>query len=264
MRIGKIALVLFLYYALGCTTYAAFNDVSLETATALNVGEYTLTIEGSTATLSSITVTATSLVVSLESESSIEIASADRVTLAHDADESLVTYTTACDGTESRLELSAIGSSVVTITPSGTCTPSTSGNTGTRLPQRTNTDESPSAPSGTTSYATLLEQLQSLVAALRRLGVEPSEAVRSLIDGTFQSYLRDLTFGSTGEDVRRLQQYLIANATGPNRDVLARIGVTGFFGTATQAALAEFQERVGIAPALGYFGPKTRAYILAH
>jgi peptidoglycan hydrolase-like protein with peptidoglycan-binding domain len=36
------------------------------------------------------------------------------------------------------------------------------------------------------------------------------------------------------------------------------------FGVSTQAALAKFQKSVGIAPAVGYFGPVTRTYVNSH
>ena len=36
---------------------------------------------------------------------------------------------------------------------------------------------------------------------------------------------------------------------------------TTMFGGLTRAALIEFQKANGITPAVGYFGPKTRAYI---
>ena len=36
------------------------------------------------------------------------------------------------------------------------------------------------------------------------------------------------------------------------------------FGTLTKAALAWFQAVAGITPAAGYFGPKTRAYVIGH
>jgi peptidoglycan hydrolase-like protein with peptidoglycan-binding domain len=38
---------------------------------------------------------------------------------------------------------------------------------------------------------------------------------------------------------------------------------TQYFGRNTQMALAKFQKSVGIAPAVGFFGPITRAYVNA-
>lgn len=70
---------------------------------------------------------------------------------------------------------------------------------------------------------------------------------------------RDLTLGSQGADVAKLQAALIAQAKGPAAAALKAAGATGYFGPVTQKALAEYQAAVGISPASGYFGPITRA-----
>jgi peptidoglycan hydrolase-like protein with peptidoglycan-binding domain len=67
-------------------------------------------------------------------------------------------------------------------------------------------------------------------------------------------------WGSRGEDVKALQQFLIDANVGPDARSLAKIGATGYFGPYTKMALAEYQKSVGIF-AGGYFGPITRAYI---
>lgn len=71
---------------------------------------------------------------------------------------------------------------------------------------------------------------------------------------------RDLKLGIISEDVRTLQKFL--NNKG---FLVAKTGTgspgkeTTRFGPATQAALVSFQKAKKIAPATGYFGPKTRA-----
>ena len=70
----------------------------------------------------------------------------------------------------------------------------------------------------------------------------------------------NLYFGIRGSDVKILQEYLIAQNTGPAARALSKIGATSYFGVRTRAALAEFQAKVGI-PAWGKFGPITRAYL---
>lgn len=71
---------------------------------------------------------------------------------------------------------------------------------------------------------------------------------------------RELERGMEGDDVRFLQ--MILNGVG------FRVSETGpgspgnesaYFGPATEAALARLQKALGITPASGYFGPKTRA-----
>lgn len=66
---------------------------------------------------------------------------------------------------------------------------------------------------------------------------------------------RDLDVGSEGTDVTTLQNWLI----GKGYSIPA--GATGHFGAQTKAALAAYQAASGITPAVGYFGPKTRAAV---
>lgn len=67
--------------------------------------------------------------------------------------------------------------------------------------------------------------------------------------------------GGRGNNVSVLQQFLISQDKGPAAKALAKAGATSYFGSVTRAALAEFQAKVGISPALGNFGSITRAYI---
>jgi peptidoglycan hydrolase-like protein with peptidoglycan-binding domain len=72
---------------------------------------------------------------------------------------------------------------------------------------------------------------------------------------------RDLSAGNTGEAVVWLQKFLIAKSAGPAAASLALAGATGYFGSITQRALAEYQAAQGILPSAGYFGPLTRSHI---
>ena len=108
--------------------------------------------------------------------------------------------------------------------------------------------------------------LASLQAALVKLLAQAkAEGIVISVPTSAASYARDLTVGVMGEDVRKLQKYL--NKTGFTISVSGP-GSTGsetdMFGALTKAALVKFQEAKGIAPAAGYFGPKTRAYIEAN
>lgn len=67
--------------------------------------------------------------------------------------------------------------------------------------------------------------------------------------------------GNKSENVKTLQQFLISQDKGPAAKALSKAGATSYFGGMTRAALAEFQSKVGISPALGNFGAITRAYI---
>lgn len=90
----------------------------------------------------------------------------------------------------------------------------------------------------------------ALVASTFAFAVTP---IAAQAEGT--TFSMDLTIGSTGADVTALQNWLI----GKGFSIPA--GATGYFGTQTQAAVAAFQAANGIAPAVGYFGPITRAKV---
>ena len=71
------------------------------------------------------------------------------------------------------------------------------------------------------------------------------------------NFTKDLTVGATGPDVVALQKILVRQGF-----LIIPAGVSyGFFGKLTQDALSKYQYKNGINPAVGYFGPKTRAYI---
>ena len=66
------------------------------------------------------------------------------------------------------------------------------------------------------------------------------------------NFLRNLSFGSSGSDVKQLQALLVNEVNYP-----ANL-VTGYFGRITHDAVKKFQEKYGIKPAMGYFGEITR------
>ncbi|MFZ1075403.1 MAG: peptidoglycan-binding domain-containing protein [Minisyncoccia bacterium] len=86
-------------------------------------------------------------------------------------------------------------------------------------------------------------------------GGTPSTTTTTTTTTSSSSYTftRDLTVGSTGADVQALQTALIADG------YLNIATPTTYFGALTKAALAKWQAANNVAPAAGYFGPKTRA-----
>ena len=99
--------------------------------------------------------------------------------------------------------------------------------------------------------AALLAQIQSLQGQLGTGGAPSS-----------YSFTRDLTVGSSGTDVKALQQFLNGHGAMVSGSGAGSPGnESSYFGTLTKAALAQWQGSNGITPAVGYFGPKTRAYI---
>ena len=73
----------------------------------------------------------------------------------------------------------------------------------------------------------------------------------------FAAISRNLTIGSTGNDVKQLQALLVNEVSYP-----ANL-ITGYFGTITRNAVKKLQEKYGITPTLGYFGSITRQKLQA-
>jgi hypothetical protein len=124
---------------------------------------------------------------------------------------------------------------------------------------------STSTPPPSTSGMTI-SQMQTLLASLEsELQMLEAEAGNQIASSTVSFvFTRDLQFGMTGNDVRQLQLFLIAQNAGPAARKLKTHGTTINFATLTKAALIEFQKSVGITPTSGYFGPITRAWVNAH
>ncbi len=115
---------------------------------------------------------------------------------------------------------------------------------------------------GTISIKEASSVIEAITDLLRSLFVEtetPAE-VPEACDGI--TFTRNLTVGSIGDDVKCLQATL--NARGFQ---LASTGAgspgneTIYFVERTRAALARFQAANDIFPAVGYFGPITRAFL---
>jgi len=97
--------------------------------------------------------------------------------------------------------------------------------------------------------AALLEQIAQLEAQIG--GGSTTGA------GTCVAIMAPLTIGSRGADVTALQNFLI------NAGEVIPAGATGYFGSQTQAAVASWQAANGVSPAVGYYGPITKAAIEA-
>jgi len=78
-------------------------------------------------------------------------------------------------------------------------------------------------------------------------------------------FTRNLQFGTTSLYVKTLQQYLNSHGFAVSSTGAGSAGhETTFFGPLTKIALSKFQKARGIYPALGYLGPITKTYIIAH
>lgn len=102
--------------------------------------------------------------------------------------------------------------------------------------------------------AVTIAELQSLVVKLSAQLVSLQTQLNQLQGGT--TFNTDLTIGSRGQDVVRLQNFLIAKGflsieAGPVKD---------YYGAPLKSAVMKYQVSAGM-PATGYFGPQTRAKI---
>lgn len=88
--------------------------------------------------------------------------------------------------------------------------------------------------------------------------------VATAVRAAMRELKANLAFGSQGTSIQTLQQFLIDQAKGPAAIALRDHGTTQNFGKLTKAALAEWQNAVGVIPAFGNFGPITRAFISSH
>lgn len=102
------------------------------------------------------------------------------------------------------------------------------------------------SPVGAVTVAELQAQINALMAQLATLQGGSS------VSTTFTT---DLTIGSKGDQVSALQQALVSKGF-----LTMPAGVAyGYFGNLTKSAVAAWQAANGITPAVGYFGPKSRA-----
>lgn len=98
--------------------------------------------------------------------------------------------------------------------------------------------------------AATIAELEALIAQLQT-------ELAALKSGTTGIFTVNLTLGSSGTEVTKLQNFLISYG----HSIPA--GATGYFGVQTQSALAAYQAANGISPASGYFGSITRAKVNA-
>ncbi len=77
-------------------------------------------------------------------------------------------------------------------------------------------------------------------------------------------FIKNLSIGMEGEDVRKLQEYLNTHGISLAASGPGSLGSEStFFGPLTKAALVVLQKTHNINPAFGFFGPKTRAFVNA-
>ena len=235
-KINRIlAATLVLGFFAPLVAFGAYNDANLTTDTIISVGGVSLNVSGTTAAMQSITIDASSFSFVLESGSSIQVTSTERKELTTDAPAKYV-ETNSCDGTSSILKHSSSAASItITVTPqSYTCSNSSS----------SGSSRSGGGGGGGGGGSSTLPTLPGAVS------LTPAPLVSSGLPSLFA---RNLSVGSTGDDVKALQSRLLSEGFFKGQ-------TTGYFGPITKAALKAYQTKYGIDP-LGIVGPMTRAHL---
>jgi len=148
---------------------------------------------------------------------------------------------------------------VQTLTPAVSATAAASATVATTT---SSTANSAVSNSSVTAAAPASGTSLSVTADREELIAKIMELIRANMNASFN---RNLTVGSTGDDVKALQVWLNTNGYTVALNGLGSLGnETTIFGQLTRAALAKFQAKAGINPSLGYFGPITRSYLLVH
>jgi hypothetical protein len=111
----------------------------------------------------------------------------------------------------------------------------------------------PAVKADTTSDQAMIASLQAQLAALQSKMTSSSTTTGSSMVSTAFNF--NLKVGSKGASVMALQNFLIS------KGFTLAAGPTGYFGSQTKAALGAYQASVGISPAVGFFGPITRAKV---
>ena len=176
--------------------------------------------------------------------------------------------------TGARLNGRALAQSAVTLDASTVAVPPASTVSATpatpAVPATPATPATPAVSATPSVNAALQSQVDGLMATLRSLQaqVQARQQGSPVSASAFGQQVREIAMnlgrGVRDNNVAILQQFLIKENKGPAAQALAGAGATAYFGEMTRAALAEFQAKVGISPALGNFGAITRAYLKAN
>lgn len=103
----------------------------------------------------------------------------------------------------------------------------------------------------------LTDTFRSTFVSAKASGITLPASITAIL-GSLSLPHTTLAQGSTGADVRLLQNYLIESNIGSAARSLATTGATGYFGALTRAALVEYQNSIGI-PITGVYDATTRS-----
>ena len=282
--------------------FAAYDDVTMTTDTVLSINGITLNVSGSSATIESITVNATNFSVTLGAGSSFQVeapglqqinasTATDQTGFICNNSQSLIKYQSSAGVTVTITPSSALCSSgnssggssttastgssgssgTVSATPATPATPATV--TETTTPAVPATPATPATPANASGLSS--SQIQSILDVLASFDADAATiaSVKASLEGTtvgsvtsaaVHAFKANLTLGSLGSEVKALQEFLNSHGYTIATSGAGSAGnETTKFGALTKAALIKYQKAKGITPAVGYFGPKTRAAVEA-
>ena len=272
---------------------AAYNDVTLTTDTVISVNGITVNVHASSSVIESMTVDTADFSVTLASGSTFEVNAPNFNRLAYSTNTGLTSD--ICNSGLSLLRYAPTSSVTVTITPSTTLCAASGGSSSSSSSSSSAspaTQATPATPASTTTPATpaipatpatpatksssglSATQIQSILDVLVSFNADASviAKVKASLEGTavkgsvtstaVKIFKTNLTVGSLGSEVKALQEYLNAHGyTVATSGAGSPGNETTKFGNLTRAALIKYQKAKGITPAVGYFGPVSRAAI---
>ena len=250
--------------ALPMFALAAGTDVTLTTDVVVIAGGVTFNVTGSSAVLSSITVSDGNFSIVLDTGSSATIKTADNSRIGDDAASGNISASTCTSGSSTKTYTAATGlPATITISPnsiicsSGSSfvsspTPVSSGGGG---GSSSSAPATPVVPTPAPTPAVVVPVTQTpVVPAI--INAKPSKVAVAVSPVFTRAFAKNQKHA----DVKRLQQLLTL-------DLGVALKTTGKFDLATQKALMNFQEKYGLAMkgkvGYGSFGPVTRAKFAA-
>lgn len=270
-QIKRIAIYLGMGF-LPVVAMAAYNDVSLGTSAIISINDslgnaVSLTVAGSADTVESISVSSTDFSVTLQSGSTLTIASAGRNLITTGAPSS--NYSTTCETSQSTMTLTATAalSTTVSVSPNAcgaaSSSSSSSGSNG------------PVAQSGggggggsyikPTTNTTTSDQAKNAALQATLAGLQAQVNSAGAGTGKGFTFAKSMSLGSKSSDVMNVQKVLNSDTDTQVADV--GIGSKGkettYLGPATIKAIKKFQVKYGLAKpgvaGYGLLGPKTKA-----
>jgi len=258
---------------------AASNDVVLgPNDTLFTVAGFALKIASGTSTLESITISSNSLTATLQTNSTLTVASIEKRVLQINLGESILTLN-LCTATSSLLAFSATSDSqtVIIVPLSSTCSglaTAAAGGGGGSPPPPPPPPPSSGGSGGGGTVATVTTTVTPAAVEETSTEEQPAEEEVAPVTTTAPAATISAVFtntmgkGLTSPDVKRLQQLLNSD---PDTQVAASgVGSLGnetdFYGSLTEKAIQKFQAKYGISdsgdPGYGFVGPLTIARLV--